>query len=99
MKKHHAALCTLAALAAVVAILLVSDVASAQELFSGVVAKVNGIESTFRKILRTLFLIAAGILGYLWVKGNHEARDRTERYLIGLAIAFGATEIVGAFES
>jgi len=99
MKKHHAAVCTLAAAAAVLAVLLVSDVASAQELFSGVIAKVNGMENTFRKILRTLFLITGGILGYLWSKGNHEARDRTERYMIGLAIAFGVSELVSAFES
>jgi type IV secretory pathway VirB2 component (pilin) len=76
-------------------VLVAPDAAWAQ--LDRITSKAAEIQEAIITVMRTLFIIAAAIIGYLWAKGSHEARDRTEKLLVGLAIAFGATELVNYF--
>jgi len=59
--------------------------------------KAKSLESNVKLIMRSLFIIAGMIVAYAWAKGDHEARAKTEKLFIGLAVAYGIGELVTSF--
>lgn len=72
---------------------------SSGEPLASVISKAEAVQQAVVKIGRTLFIIAGIFLGYRWTKGSHEARERTEHYIVGLVIGLGVIEIVNWFSS
>ena len=86
----------LLSLAAFVCVLLTADPAWAGPLGTAG-EKIREFLDELTPILRALFTLCGFILAYAWTKGSQDARSKTERYFIGLALAFSLTEIMNFF--
>ena len=87
----------LLAIAALICIMGTPYDALAQGGLEAAVDKLDVVIKLIIRIFRGLFLISGFVLAYIWVKGSPEARQRTERYLIGLIIAFSLNELINFF--
>lgn len=83
--------------AAVAAIVIISDVAMAEDGLTQAAAKAAEIQGLVMKILRSLYIVCGGIVAYAWFKGSAHAREKTEMFAVGLIVAATATELINAF--
>ncbi len=88
-----------ATLAITLAVVMAPDMAWAQEGggLGALEGKVGELVRLIVKIIQILMGLAGAILGYIWAKGDAHARERTEKWLIGCVITFGATSIMSFF--
>jgi len=85
-------------LASIAIVFALPLIVQAQDL-SAVTNKVTSLTTQVTKVIQAVMILVGVLLGYTWAKGSHEAREKTERWLIGCGIVFAATTIVGFFFS
>lgn len=62
-----------------------------------VTSKVTTLAAQIMTIIQVLMGICGAILGYIWAKGDHAARDKTERWLVGIVVVFASSTLVKFF--
>jgi hypothetical protein len=63
----------------------------------GVTDKITTLTSQIMTIIQVLMGLCGVVIGYTWAKGDHEARNKTERWLIGCAVVFASSTLVRFF--
>ncbi len=95
--RNHSALAVLS-FAATLGVMFVPAAALAGGDLSTVQNQITTLETAILNIIRVAAIIAAGVIGYQWMTGSHEARSRTEKWLIGVVVIFASTFILSQFQ-
>ena len=60
-------------------------------------SKITTLAGQIMTIVQVLMGLCGVVIGYTWAKGDHEARNKTERWLIGCAVVFASSTLVRFF--